>query len=311
MECLADRFLFDNGRWIDAATGNRVQIHLEEASALDAFDWDEQCGRLFNARHPLLNPLLDYGAAPDGRRFEAYACSGPACHSGPVAERRLLNLVGFLRTTGIPLTGSRSRLAVRQTAAGEEPTARPIGITLQPRRALDAVRETLESPAAAPSLVVVVATPMSGLRTAQLLVARTAIERVIGDASRSEPLDRRLKELEAHVDAPNINDDLRRSLNSQLDILRQRIAQQADVKEKIKFLDAEIVRIQEQAELIREQAALSTDPERLSERIDQIAATLGGTSQWIRDQQQVYGEMEDLLTEPPRLGSSMRIRESK
>jgi len=145
----------------------------------------------------------------------------------------------------------------------------------------------------------------------RLLVARTAIERVIGDASRSEPLDRRLKELEAEVSSPNVNDDLRRSLNSQLDILRQRIAQQADAREKIKFLDAEIVRIQEQVELIREQAALSTDPERLSERIDQIAATLGGTAQWIRDQQQVYGEMEDLLTEPPRLGSSMRIRESQ
>ena len=52
-------------------------------------------------------------------------------------------------------------------------------------------------------------------------------------------------------------------------------------------------------ELIREQAALSTDPELLSQRIDEIAATLGGTAQWIRDQQQVYGAMEDLLTEPP------------
>ena len=174
MECLADRFLFDRGQWIDAATGDRVHIHVEEASPLDAFDWDEQCGRLFNARHPLLNTLVDYGAAPDGKRFEAYACTGFAHHSGPGAERRLLNLVGFLRATGIPLAGTRSRYAVRQVAAGEEPPARPIGITLQPRRALDAVRETLESPAAAPSLVVIAATPMSGLRTTQLLVARTA-----------------------------------------------------------------------------------------------------------------------------------------
>lgn len=145
----------------------------------------------------------------------------------------------------------------------------------------------------------------------RLLAARNAIERVIGDASRGEPLDRRLKELEAQLASPDVNEDLRRSLNSQLDILRQRMTQQADARGKIKFLDAEIIRIQEQVELIREQAALSTDPERLSERIDQIAATLGGTAQWIRDQQQVYGEMEDLLTEPPRLGSSMRIRESQ
>lgn len=144
----------------------------------------------------------------------------------------------------------------------------------------------------------------------RLLVARHAIERVLTDANRGEPLERRLKDLESQVDAPGVSDDLRRSLTSQLDIIRQRIAQQAEGKEKLRFLDAELVRIQEQVELIREQAALSTDPQRLSERIDQITATLGGTAQWIRDQQKVYGEMEDLLAEPPRLGAA-RVRESQ
>ena len=152
----------------------------------------------------------------------------------------------------------------------------------------------------------------------RLLVARHSIDRVLTDAGRGEPLDRRLKDLEAQVAAPSapsapgapgVSDDLRRSLTSQVDILRQRLAQQTDAREKLRFLDAEIVRIQEQVELIREQAALSTDPERLSQRIDQITATLGGTAQWIRDQQQVYGEMEDLLTEPPPLATAARARE--
>ena len=145
----------------------------------------------------------------------------------------------------------------------------------------------------------------------RLLVARHAIERVLNDAGRGEPLDRRLRELEGEVAAPGVSDELRRSLTSQLDILRQRLAQQSDAKEKLRFLDAELVRIQEQVELIREQAALSTDPEHLSQRIDQIAATLGGTAQWIRDQQQVYGEMEDLLAEPPPLAGAARVRESQ
>jgi len=145
----------------------------------------------------------------------------------------------------------------------------------------------------------------------RLLVARHAIDRVLSDAGRGEPLDRRLHDLEGQVDAPGVSDDLRRSLTSQLDILRQRLAQQGDAKEKLRFLDAELVRIQEQVELIREQAVLSTDPERLSQRIDQIAATLGGTAQWIRDQQQVYGEMEDLLAEPPPVTAAARVRESQ
>jgi hypothetical protein len=145
----------------------------------------------------------------------------------------------------------------------------------------------------------------------RLLVARHTIERVVADADRGASLDERVRGIEAQLARSQVGDDLRRSLTSQLDILRQRQAQQKEAREKLAFLDAELVRIQEQVELIREQAAVSTDPERLSERIDQIAATLGGTAQWIRDQQTVYGAMEDLLAEPPPLMSPAPARQSQ
>ena len=48
--------------------------------------------------------------------------------------------------------------------------------------------------------------------------------------------------------------------------------------------------------------------------LPEIVATLGGTSQWIRDQQQVYGAMEDLLSDPPPVASGAtagRARESQ
>jgi hypothetical protein len=145
----------------------------------------------------------------------------------------------------------------------------------------------------------------------RLLAARQAIGHVLGDAERDESLGSRLTELETQVAARELGDDLRRSLASQADILRQRLAQQAEARDKLLFLDAELTRIEQQVELIREQAALSTDPELLSHRIDQITATLGGTSQWIRDQQKVYGAMEDLLTEPPPLAGSIRVGETQ
>jgi hypothetical protein len=145
----------------------------------------------------------------------------------------------------------------------------------------------------------------------RLLVARQAIRRVLADAERGESISTRLKILDAQIEKADLSEDLRRSLNSQAEILRQRLAQQTEGRQKLAFLDAELTRIQEQAELIREQAALSTDPEILSQRIDEIGATLGGTSQWIRDQQKVYGAMEDLLSEPPPLATSIRVRESQ
>jgi hypothetical protein len=37
----------------------------------------------------------------------------------------------------------------------------------------------------------------------------------------------------------------------------------------------------------------------VSERIDHIAGTLTDTQQWVRDQQQIMGNVDELLNEPP------------
>jgi hypothetical protein len=141
----------------------------------------------------------------------------------------------------------------------------------------------------------------------RLLVARRTIRHVLG-ASDGTDLQRRVAALERQQRG-DIGDELRRSLEGQLEILRQRQQQRADAERKLAFIDAELERIAQQVELIREQAALSTDPELLSQRIDEITATLGTTGQWIRDQQQVFGAMEDLLTEPPPLSPDARAKE--
>ena len=145
----------------------------------------------------------------------------------------------------------------------------------------------------------------------RLLVARATILKVLGHSEVDEVLEQRRRSLEKQAQDENAPAELRRSLEGQIDILRQRIGQHAEADKKLAFIDAEIARIEEQVELIREQAALSTDPEILSRRIDEITATLGGTGQWIRDQQQVYGAMEDLLTEPPPLAPDTRARETQ
>jgi hypothetical protein len=143
----------------------------------------------------------------------------------------------------------------------------------------------------------------------RLLVARHTIAKVLGDAASDLP--RSMSALERRLKNETLTDELRRSLEGQLEILKQRIDRRGDADRQLAFIDAELSRIEHQVELIREQAALSTDPELLSRRIDEIAATLGGTSQWIRDQRQVFGAMEDLLTEPAPLAVGSRAKESE
>jgi hypothetical protein len=149
----------------------------------------------------------------------------------------------------------------------------------------------------------------------RLLVARRTIRQVIGESGDVVDLRRRASAIERQqADAsltPPLSDELRHSLAGQLEILKQRLLQRTDADRKLAYIDAELERIQQQVELIREQAALSTDPELLSQRIDEITATLGTTGQWIRDQQKVYGAMEDLLTEPPPLAPDARARETQ
>ena len=145
----------------------------------------------------------------------------------------------------------------------------------------------------------------------RLLVARRTIQQVIGESGDGADLRKRVSALERQQSDASLTEELRRSLGGQLDILKQRLLQRTDAERKLTYIDAELERIQQQVELIREQAALSTDPELLSQRIDEITATLGTTGQWIRDQQQVYGAMEDLLTDPPPLAPDARARESQ
>lgn len=136
----------------------------------------------------------------------------------------------------------------------------------------------------------------------RLLVTRNAIDKVIAEAAGRgadvDTLEKRIAQLQAQVQEEKLGEDLRKSLTGQIDILQQRLERQREAMQKLTFLDAELTRISEQVELIREQAVLVTDPEVVSQRIDQIAATLGGTTQWIQEQQQIYGKVEDLMAEP-------------
>jgi hypothetical protein len=148
----------------------------------------------------------------------------------------------------------------------------------------------------------------------RLLVTRQSLQRLLEESEGIDgsgaSLEERLAELQRQLEDPGLGGNLRRSLSGQVDILEQRLVKQTEAREKMAFLEAELTRIQEQVELIREQAVVSADPQTLSQRIDQVAATLGGTSQWISQQRQIMGEVEDLLIEPPPVLLPEAVEES-
>lgn len=149
----------------------------------------------------------------------------------------------------------------------------------------------------------------------RLLLTRQSIQRIGVEPSMREgdrrSLQERLKQLQSQLKESVLTDELRKSLSSQAEILQQRLSKHAEARDKIAYLDAELVRVQEQVELIREQAALSTDPSVVSQRIDEISASLGGTTQWMSDQQQIYGKIDDLLDQPPPVAMPLQQEQTQ
>ncbi len=114
-----------------------------------------------------------------------------------------------------------------------------------------------------------------------------------------EEIKQRIADLETKLKSENLAENLKKSLSGQMEILQQRLTKRDEAQEKLDFLDAELTRIEEQAELIREQAVLSTDPDSVSNRIDEVTAALDGTASWIQQQQKLYGAVEDLMVDAP------------
>ena len=176
MPLIAERFLVDeddDDDAVDLATGETVRLSLERG-AVHAPARAALCDGLFAIRHPLLLPLIDYGACAAGW-FEAHASLPALRVSGLEARTCALHLVRFLRAMGIALDAASAARNVRPAVEGTPSARRPIGVRLQLRSALDAVRTVLESGGPPGVTALTISAPHgAGLRTARLQVARAA-----------------------------------------------------------------------------------------------------------------------------------------
>ena len=175
MPLIADRFfrLNEDSEIVDLATAEAVRVTIEPPPA-HIRDRARTCDRLAAVRHPLLLPLIDYGMH-GGRWYEAHARL-PALRVPDVHTRgAALHLVRFLRAAGVDLDAATSTRHVRPAIETSAPASRPIGVFLQMRPALDAIRSVLESPGPPGVTPITVHGPEGiGLRTARLQIARAA-----------------------------------------------------------------------------------------------------------------------------------------
>jgi len=173
---LADRFLQCGGVWFDIATARRVEVVVHPAGPRRAqIEWAERCAMLSMLRHPLLRPLIDFGAASASSLFEAFAECEPIRGSPGSLSRLVTHGTRFLAAHGITLTARAAETIVRPMVPDTVSLpGKPVGLVLQERQAWTALAELLATYAQRPRVVEVCAAPRMGLRTLQIAIARLA-----------------------------------------------------------------------------------------------------------------------------------------
>lgn len=134
----------------------------------------------------------------------------------------------------------------------------------------------------------------------KLLAARASILQVISSAERDK---RSIEDQERRVidrlSDDSIGDELKRSLEQQLDVLRSRRAGHADAQHRRELVDAELERLRQQVSLVREQALLATDEHSVASSLDALSASLNEANRWLKDQRELFAGLDGLTDEPP------------
>lgn len=144
----------------------------------------------------------------------------------------------------------------------------------------------------------------------KLLMTQSAMERMLGESDAdATTLEHMHASVLAQMEAAEAGSELRRSLEGQAAILEKRRQAVAEGAERLAFTESELSRIEQQVSLIRDQVRLSAAPETVSTQIDRVSGELNETSQWVSEQQRLFGSdawsdsldvpLEDFQSSPP------------
>ncbi len=131
------------------------------------------------------------------------------------------------------------------------------------------------------------------LQSRQVLAEQVESKSLTRVAAEIGAQEKRLEEARA----AGADEALLRSLEGTLDILKRRRDALQTAGDKVRFIEAELMRIEQQVELIQEEAALARDGAHLSQRIDSVTSTLDETNAWMAANADALGAATDV--EPP------------
>jgi len=103
---------------------------------------------------------------------------------------------------------------------------------------------------------------------------------------------------------------LKRSKQSLLELKERRLQNLGRAGEARQILASELQRVEQQVELLREEAAMSRNAESLSARIDSVAGTLTENDSWMRQHEEFLSDLGvESTVAPPRILDRSEVKE--
>jgi uncharacterized membrane protein YccC len=134
----------------------------------------------------------------------------------------------------------------------------------------------------------------------KLLAARAAFAEVVAVADRERKrLDEQERRCSERLAAQDTDEELRRSLEQQIEVIKSRHAAHADAKRRMELVDAELGRLRQQVSLVREQALLITQEGNMAQSLDAVSASLNEANRWLKDQRELFAGLDNFTDEPP------------
>ena len=123
----------------------------------------------------------------------------------------------------------------------------------------------------------------------RLLASREALQTAMSEDTRYE-LERKVEDAGARLERAT-SEAAKRSIESSLEILRKRVEHARSAVENLQVVDAELDRIENQVDLIREELLVNRDPTALSARIDAVTAMMGDANRFLKDNEALLGPL--------------------
>jgi hypothetical protein len=134
----------------------------------------------------------------------------------------------------------------------------------------------------------------------KMLAARASFVEVVQVASReSRKLDEQERRCRERLAESDTDEELRRSLERQLEVIQSRHQAHADAERRLELVDAELSRLRQQVSLVREQALLATDENSIALSLDALSASLNEANRWLKDQRELFTGLDTFNDEPP------------